>query len=227
MSCATGCTRTSGTRSRPAISRPRPTPLTIGARFRDSGFKNGLVDDLRVYDQALTAAEVAGAWPGWDSRPYLLAADDEIARAHFLARVHAPSREARAALHRLRVEENRLIARVPELMVMEELPAPRPAHLLARGAYDAPRELVPRDTPASLPPFPADQPRNRLGLARWLTSRAESARRARRGQSDLEAALRAWARRLARGLRQPGPTADASRSCSTGSPPASSRAAGT
>jgi hypothetical protein len=30
---------------------------------------------------------------------------------------------------------------------------------------------VPRDTPASLPPFPADEPRNRLGLARWLTSR--------------------------------------------------------
>jgi hypothetical protein len=29
---------------------------------------------------------------------------------------------------------------------------------------------VPRDTPASLPPFPGDQPRNRLGLARWLTA---------------------------------------------------------
>ncbi len=28
-----------------------------------------------------------------------------------------------------------------------------------------------RETPASLPPFPADQPRNRLGLARWLTAR--------------------------------------------------------
>ena len=30
---------------------------------------------------------------------------------------------------------------------------------------------MPRDTPASLPPFPTDQPRNRLGLARWLTGR--------------------------------------------------------
>ena len=24
--------------------------LTIGARFRDSGFKNGLIDDLQIFD---------------------------------------------------------------------------------------------------------------------------------------------------------------------------------
>ena len=35
-------------------------PLTIGARFRDSGFKNGLIDDLQLFDVELTAAEVAG-----------------------------------------------------------------------------------------------------------------------------------------------------------------------
>ena len=27
-------------------------PLTIGARFRDSGFKNGLIDDLQVFERA-------------------------------------------------------------------------------------------------------------------------------------------------------------------------------
>ena len=54
---------------------------------------------------------------------------------------------------------------------MEEMPAPRPAHLLARGAYDAPGDIVARETPRSLPPFPKGQPRNRLGLARWLTDR--------------------------------------------------------
>ena len=36
-------------------------PLTIGARFRDSGFKNGLIDDLQVFDVCLTALEVSGA----------------------------------------------------------------------------------------------------------------------------------------------------------------------
>ncbi|HEX6260498.1 MAG TPA: DUF1553 domain-containing protein [Woeseiaceae bacterium] len=44
----------------------------------------------------------------------------------------------------------------------------RPTHLLKRGAYDAPGDRVEAATPASLPPFPADAPPNRLGLARWL-----------------------------------------------------------
>ncbi|GMU25047.1 MAG: hypothetical protein AMXMBFR13_51180 [Phycisphaerae bacterium] len=59
---------------------------------------------------------------------------------------------------------------VREVPVMAEMPAPRPAYILARGDYDAPRDQpVDRDTPGALPPFPADAPRNRLGLARWLT----------------------------------------------------------
>ncbi len=32
--------------------------LTLAARFRDNGFKNGLIDDLQVFDVALTEAEV-------------------------------------------------------------------------------------------------------------------------------------------------------------------------
>jgi hypothetical protein len=138
-------------------------PLTIGARFRDSGFKNGLIDDLQVFDVCLTAVEVAGTLrrdPG-----------DAAALAHFLARHHPPSLAARAELRTLREQENRLIADIPEIMVMEEMPTPRPAHLLARGAYDAPGVVVPRETPPSLPRFASDQPRNRLGLARWLVDR--------------------------------------------------------
>jgi hypothetical protein len=33
--------------------------LMLGARFRDSGFKDGLIDDLQIFDQCLTAVEVA------------------------------------------------------------------------------------------------------------------------------------------------------------------------
>jgi hypothetical protein len=137
-------------------------PLTIGARFRDSGFRNGLLDDLQLFDVALTAAEVRGSL---DDGP------DDAAFAHYVARVLPGQRLAQGELQRLRRQENALIARVPEIMVMEELPSPRPAHLLARGAYDAPQALVPRDTPQGLLPFPAGAPRDRLGLARWLTDR--------------------------------------------------------
>jgi hypothetical protein len=137
-------------------------PLTIAARFRDSGFKNGLIDDLQVFDVTLTAAEVAG-----DIRRV----SRDAAFDHFLVRQYEPYGSALGELARLRQEENRLVSDVPEIMVMEELPRARPAHLLRRGAYDAPGELVRRETPASLPGFPDDQPRNRLGLARWLTDR--------------------------------------------------------
>jgi hypothetical protein len=53
---------------------------------------------------------------------------------------------------------------------MRETPEPIPAYILDRGDYTAPREKVERATPGWLPPFPEDQPRNRLGFARWLTS---------------------------------------------------------
>ena len=43
-------------------SRETP-PLTLAARFRDSGFKNGLIDDLQVFDVELTAVEVAACPP--------------------------------------------------------------------------------------------------------------------------------------------------------------------
>ena len=138
-------------------------PLTIGARFRDSGFKNGLIDDLQVFDVCLTAAEVA--------ETLRRGPDDTAAFAHFLARDHQPYVSALGELRTLREQENRLVSDIPEIMVMEEMPTPRPTHLLARGVYDAPGDLVSRETPRSLPPFPANQPRNRLGLARWLTDR--------------------------------------------------------
>ncbi|MBI5849730.1 MAG: DUF1553 domain-containing protein [Planctomycetes bacterium] len=54
-------------------------------------------------------------------------------------------------------------------MVMDVAAQARPTHVLHRGLYDAPRELVTAATPGALPPFPADAPANRLGLARWVT----------------------------------------------------------
>jgi Protein of unknown function (DUF1553)/Protein of unknown function (DUF1549)/Concanavalin A-like lectin/glucanases superfamily/Planctomycete cytochrome C len=135
-------------------------PLTLAARFRDSGFKNGLIDDLQLFAFELTAAEIAG-------RP--LSRDDRTFQ-HFLAREYQPYIEGIATLRRLREQANALVADVPELMVMEEMKPARQTRVLKRGAYDAPGEIVERNTPASLPPFPMTQPRNRLGLARWLTS---------------------------------------------------------
>jgi hypothetical protein len=59
---------------------------------------------------------------------------------------------------------------IPNTMVMEEMPQPRDTFVLVRGQYDQFGTKVQADTPASLPAFPADAPRNRLGLAQWLVA---------------------------------------------------------
>jgi hypothetical protein len=78
------------------------------------------------------------------------------------AREAEKEREARSALLKLE-------AAAPDTMVMRELPNQRPTHLLFRGQYDQPRDEVQPDVPEFLFPFPASAPRNRLGLAQWLT----------------------------------------------------------
>ncbi|MEZ6037860.1 MAG: DUF1549 and DUF1553 domain-containing protein [Planctomycetota bacterium] len=58
----------------------------------------------------------------------------------------------------------------PRVPVMRELPADkrRTTRLHLRGSFLSPGEVVTMDTPAVWPPFPDEQPRDRLGLARWL-----------------------------------------------------------
>ena len=59
-------------------------------------------------------------------------------------------------------------ANLPSTMVMQEMEKPRDTFILMRGQYDKPGVKVTPNTPACLPPMPADAPKNRLGLARWL-----------------------------------------------------------
>ena len=149
--------------------------LTLGYRFRDSGFKGGRVDEFRVFDRELTpieAADLAGradfrrAWAEPASR--LSPPQRDGLLDYYLAIVSPASRQVEAGLHALRREQARLVNPIPEAMVMKELARPRPAFILKRGAYDAPGDPVSPGTPEVLPPFPPDLPRNRLGLARWL-----------------------------------------------------------
>ena len=149
--------------------------LAIGHRFRDAGFKGGLVDEFRVFDRELTPLEAAHL-AGSDTLVAALAAPAESLSAEqrrgllelFLATAHEPWKEALARLKTTRDELRTFINPIPEAMVMQELPEPKPAFILKRGNYDQPTTPVSMDTPAALPPFPESAPRNRLGLAQWL-----------------------------------------------------------
>ena len=56
-------------------------------------------------------------------------------------------------------------------MVMQDRAEPRKTFVLNRGQYDQPGEPVEFGVPSCLPALPAEAPRNRLGLARWLVDR--------------------------------------------------------
>ncbi|MFO0927483.1 MAG: DUF1553 domain-containing protein [Gemmataceae bacterium] len=150
--------------------------LAIGYRFRDSGFKGGAVDEFRVYNRALTALEAAHLAGRSDLTAAWTTPADRLSPQQrdgmfelFAAVVHEPTKKLAAELRAARREHSRAVNPIAEAMVMEEMPRPKPAFVLRRGAYDAPGEPVTMNAPACMPPLPADAPRNRLGLARWLT----------------------------------------------------------
>ncbi|WP_010582300.1 DUF1553 domain-containing protein [Schlesneria paludicola] len=148
--------------------------LSLGARFRDVGFRLGQVDELQVFDRELTTLEVAKLnhdvqSPEVGLRHASLEFDQASLFEHYLRHLDGPYMAAMGELRMLERDENDLISKVRQIMVMHELPEPRPMHVLKRGAYDAPGEAVTADTPSTILPFAKELPRNRLGLARWMT----------------------------------------------------------
>ena len=146
--------------------------LSFGALFRSTGLKDGLLDDLRVYDRPLASIEVQQVFDGHSLQDAISRRDLETLKPYYFAALDAPLRQARAALSDAVKKYFEARNPVMETSVMDELPRPRAAYVLARGRYDAPKtedKRVQRSTPAVLPPFPASAPQNRLGLATWLT----------------------------------------------------------
>ncbi len=145
--------------------------ITIGQRFRDRGFTEGLIDEFQVFHRQLTILEAGQLHNGNSLAASLNKGSNEDADllAYYLANVDPEQKAARKTLQKLREEYDTLQNAQQEIMVMREMEEPRQTFLLARGAYDARTEKVFPETPAVLPGFPKEAPRNRLGLARWLT----------------------------------------------------------
>jgi hypothetical protein len=148
--------------------------FALGARFRDRGFQDGAIDELKIFDRALTPLEI-----GELHRPGALGdaltranGDNESLRHLYFSAIDPESRRAAEELREARRQLVECENQVHEVAVMRELPEPRRTYILARGAYDAPKNddnRVGRDTFADmLIPFPASAPRDRQGLAQWL-----------------------------------------------------------
>lgn len=152
--------------------------IRLGERKRDRGFTGGLIDEFRVFNRELSPLEVAATFdlPSATAvlrRPVdqLTDADRELLTDFYLATVDEEWRQHLADLTAARAEQTEAAEKIRELMVMRELPEPKPAYVLFRGEYDQRRDEVTADAPAVLGALPANAPKNRLGLARWLTDR--------------------------------------------------------
>jgi hypothetical protein len=150
--------------------------FTFGERVRDSGLKDGEIDSIRIHGRALTPLEISALFQDKPLAEVLAAAPRDEAgitllRSYYFSAIDPETRAATATLRDARRALREAYDGVREMPVMREMPEPRPTFLLARGDYTQPQgEALPRETPSALPPFPKDQPRNRLGLARWLTA---------------------------------------------------------
>lgn len=144
--------------------------LQVGADMRGTGFKNGLVDELVVYNRELTAPEISLLAQSTGPNPNNITTlpNTKSLFPYYLANVSVPYQQKRDELLKLRTERNRVVEAIPEMMVMEEMKTPRPTYLLKRGVYDARGPQVRPDVPATILPFSPEFPRNRLGLAKWL-----------------------------------------------------------
>ncbi len=164
--------------------------ISLGERMRDRGFKGGAVDEFRVFNRELTALEalatmdeaaaadalaagghrsVDAVGDGVSSGEATSRLPPSTLRDYFLATADADYAKQLDALKTARGELVKAADGVKEIMVMRELPQPKKAFTLFRGAYDQHRDEVGAGTPAALSPFPANAPKNRLGLAQWLT----------------------------------------------------------
>ncbi|MGC3944151.1 MAG: DUF1553 domain-containing protein [Chryseolinea sp.] len=149
--------------------------LQIGAWDRGWGIKDASVDDIIVYSREVTPLEVkiiAGK-ESWSAIGRKLDDHDnslmEELKVYYRSAVN---KNVAASLEELRAARTLLAdstESIQEVMVMEEMAKPRKTHVLLRGNYDAFGDEVTSNTPASILAFPTDLPRNRLGLARWLT----------------------------------------------------------
>jgi hypothetical protein len=156
-------------------------PLRLGSRHGDDSKLNGKValQDFRFYRRLLTPAEIESLAKNSLLQHIASLPADQRTKAqvdslftYYLANVDAPSRELRTKLDALKAEQETLRSRGSVSLVMEEKKGEPFAHVLTRGVYSDKGEKVAAGTPAILPPMPADAPKNRLGLARWLNDPA-------------------------------------------------------
>ena len=153
-----------------------PVPLTIGQRATNQRVQGIALQDLRIYSRALAPGEADQVALAPRAAEVLLKPADKRTPAEsnelfdwWLATFDKQYRELDGKFSALEAEEIVLKSRGTVAHVAVEREGEATAYTLFRGEYDQRRDQVKAATPKSLPELPAELPRNRLGLAKWLT----------------------------------------------------------
>ena len=160
-------------------------PITQRDYYRMFAFFNGVPDRVVSYNTKKAAAPfLAALTPAQEAeqgrlRVAAAAVDARLAERKAQAGTNGVqgetglSSEERARLTTERAALAKQLAAGEEgaamTMVMQEADEKRTAFLLRRGQYDQRGDAVDAGVPESLPPLPEGAPRNRLGLAQWMT----------------------------------------------------------
>ncbi len=132
------------------------------------GFESGAIDEVRIYRRELSDLEVKVLSDGFNGKNTQIL-KSQFARADirqfYLMNIDPGYQSSHKELDSIRS----IYLEVPNIMIMQEMDTPRATYILDRGVYDAPTERVVAGTPQGILPFPDEYPRNRLGLAKWLT----------------------------------------------------------
>jgi hypothetical protein len=98
--------------------------------------------------------------------------DREKLLAQFLED-YEPYQLAKASLDRANAQLKEVQAAAGKLnvMVLAERKEPRDTHVLLRGVWDKKGDVVPRGVPAAIAPWPEGLAKDRIGLAKWITSK--------------------------------------------------------
>ncbi|MEY4271220.1 MAG: hypothetical protein RL250_86, partial [Verrucomicrobiota bacterium] len=150
------------------------TPTRVGQRSA-SEFFEGSAQDVRFYDRDLSGAEALALAKVDGLRAKVagkLAAKDRAAALDYYLGVRRPDVLAVSTRQvSLEAELKAIKDRSPLTHIQEERKDMMPmANILLRGAYDKKGDQVAAEIPSALGKLPADAPKNRLGLARWIVS---------------------------------------------------------
>ncbi|MEM6379753.1 MAG: DUF1553 domain-containing protein, partial [Bacteroidota bacterium] len=149
--------------------------IQIGARWRGQGIGNAKVDDVMIFERALTSIEILQMVDPTSFNAFLGTPNAQLTdnqkqqfQDYYLAHLSKTYQKALASLQEQRKIYSDSVESIPEIMVMKEMKEPRPTYVLNRGAYDAKGEQVFPNTPNAVLPWKAEYPSNRLGFAQWI-----------------------------------------------------------